>query len=56
MALTVARKRANGPGFTRRHRPKCRWSAVTLNAGMIGGRVQAVLARPYLEKYAFDPP
>ena len=33
----------NGLGFTRRHPPNCRWSAVTLNSGMIGGRVQAVL-------------
>ena len=33
----------NGPGFTRRHRPNGRWSTVTLNSGLIGGRVQAVL-------------
>jgi hypothetical protein len=33
----------NGLGFTRRHPPNCRWSTVTLNLGMIGGRVQAVL-------------
>ena len=36
----------NGLGFTRRHRPNCRWSALTLNLGMIGGRVQAVLGAP----------
>ena len=36
----------NGLGFTRRHRPNGRWSAVTLNSGMIGGRVQAVLGAP----------
>ena len=46
----------NGLGFTRRHRPNCRWSVVTLNAGLIGGRVQAVLARPYLEKCTFNLP
>jgi hypothetical protein len=39
-------RRPNGLGFTRRHRPNGRWSTVTLNPGMIGGRVQAVLGAP----------
>jgi hypothetical protein len=46
ISAVVLGEAPNGPGFTRRHPPNCRWSTVTLNSGMIGGRVQAVLGAP----------